>query len=203
MISRSKKKPAGGYRMGLSDLLRYVVGILEEMGLRYFITGSTVTIFYGETRFTNDIDIVVDLTEEHIVDFCRKFPSEDFYISESAAREAVLRKAQFNIIHPASGLKVDVIIPESSAFNESRFVRARRLHPAQDFEASFASPEDAIIKKMDYYRLGGSEKHLRDIASVLKTSGEQIDRDYITRWAEQLGLGELWSTIQKQKNRNP
>jgi hypothetical protein len=180
------------------DLLRYVAGVIEDMGLRYFVTGSTATIFYGEPRFTNDIDIVVDLPISQAADFCRRFPSDEFYVSEAAARQAALAKTQFNIIHPASGLKVDVIVPEPSEFNESRFARARRLKASADFDASFTSPEDAIIKKMDYYREGGSEKHLRDIAGVLKISRDQIDWAYITRWAEQMGLGDLWSRIKTQ-----
>ena len=47
--------------MEQSDLLRFVAAALERLGLRYFVTGSTVTIFYGEPRFTNDIDIVSSL----------------------------------------------------------------------------------------------------------------------------------------------
>jgi hypothetical protein len=182
------------------DLLRYVVRVIEDTGLRYFVTGSTATIFYGEPRFTNDIDVVVQLSEAEIADFCRRFPQDEFYVSENAAREAVLRKSQFNIIHPASGLKVDVIVPDSTSYNESRFARARRLHPADDFVACFASPEDAIIKKMEYYRQGGSDKHLRDIAGVLKTSREEIDVDYISRWAGQMGFDDLWIAIQKNAN---
>ena len=44
-----------------SDLLHFIVSVLERLAIRYFVTGSTVTIFYGEPRFTNDIDMVVDL----------------------------------------------------------------------------------------------------------------------------------------------
>ena len=143
------------------DLLRFVVRVIEGMGLRYFVTGSTATIFYGEPRFTNDIDIVVELSERVIDDFCRQFPPGEFYVSAPAARQAVRDKAQFNVIHPDSGLKVDVIVPELNPFNESRFIRAKRLRAGDDLEVSFASPEDAIIKKMEYYREGGSEKHLR------------------------------------------
>jgi hypothetical protein len=183
------------------DLLRYVARVIEDMRLRYFITGSTATIFYGEPRFTNDIDVVVELPEPRTVDFCRQFPQDEFYVSESAAQQAVCNHSQFNIIHPASGLKVDVIVPEKSEFNESRFVRIKRLHAADDFDAFFASPEDAIIKKMEYYRQGGSEKHLRDIAGVLKISKEQIDIAYISQWARQMGLDDLWSAIQQQVNR--
>ena len=184
--------------MGPSDLLRYLARAIEGLGLRYFVTGSTVTIFYGEPRFTNDIDVVVDLSEPQIAEFCRQFPDDEFYVSEAAVREAVRRKSQFNIIHPASGLKVDVIVPEPSPFNQSRFDRIRRVHAGEDFEACFASPEDAIIKKMDYYRQGGSEKHVRDIAGVLKTSREQIDTAYIALWARQMGLSDIWTAIQQR-----
>jgi hypothetical protein len=187
--------------MEQSDLLRHVVGVLETLGLRYFVTGSTATIFYGEPRFTNDIDVVVELSEPDVVGFCAQFPLDQFYVSEAAAIDAVRRKSQFNIIHPGSGLKVDVIIPQAVPFNQSRFARARRVHPTADFDASFASPEDAIIKKMEYYREGGSEKHLRDITGVLKTNPGQIDLAYINQWAARLGLNEIWAAIQAKMGR--
>jgi len=184
--------------MEQSDLLRFVARVLEEMDLPYFVTGSTATIFYGEPRFTNDIDVVVNLPEARSAEFCRHFPNPEFYVSEPAAQEAVRRRTQFNIIHPASGLKVDVIVPEPSPFNASRFARIRRFRAGDDFEASFASPEDAIIKKMEYYREGGSEKHLRDIAGVLKISQDQIDIDYITRWVRELGLNDIWTMVRNK-----
>ncbi len=55
------------------------------MGLRYFVTGSTATIFYGEPRFTNDIDIVVDLAEPFVAEFCARFPQDQFDVSTAAA----------------------------------------------------------------------------------------------------------------------
>jgi hypothetical protein len=69
------------------DLLRMVVGTIEGMGLRYFVTGSTATIFYGEPRFTNDIDVVVELPEQRVAEFCGRFLPNEFYVSEDAARQ--------------------------------------------------------------------------------------------------------------------
>jgi hypothetical protein len=181
--------------MEQSELLRYFTAVLEQLGLRYFVTGSMATIFFGEPRFTNDIDIVVDLPAGQISAFCRAFPSSDFYVSEETVRRAVTGKGQFNVIHPASGLKVDVMVPSPSAFNQSRFARARRLRPSPDFEAVFATAEDVILKKLEYYRDGGSEKHLRDIAGVLKISGAQIDLTYINEWSLQLGVSETWTKV--------
>jgi hypothetical protein len=182
--------------MEQSDLLGFVVRAIEGMGVAYFVTGSTATIFYGEPRLTNDIDVVVDISETQVAEFCRRFPEDEFYVSEAAAREAARSNGQFNVIHPASGLKVDVIVPAPTRFNQSRFARVRRIQAAGDLQACFTSPEDAIIKKMDSYREGGSEKHLRDIAGVLKTSGVQIDRAYIEEWAREMDLMEIWTTIQ-------
>ncbi len=72
--------------MEQSELLRFVVEALERIGLRYFVTGSMATIFFGEPRFTNDIDIVVDLPADKIAPLCAAFPSPDFYLSEETVR---------------------------------------------------------------------------------------------------------------------
>ena len=127
--------------------------------------------------------------------FCLQFPEADFYVSQKAASDAVRRFSQFNIIQPSSGLKVDVIVPAPSEFNRARFARARRVQAGDGWDASFSSPEDAILKKMEFFREGGSDKHLRDITGVLKTSGSEIDRAYIDRWATTLGLTGIWQAI--------
>lgn len=181
--------------MGPADLLRHLVEKLERLQLPYFVTGSMATIYFGEPRLTIDIDVVVDLPAHRVAEFCQAFPVEEYYLSEEAVLSAVKRRGQFNVIHPASGLKVDVMIPADSPFDRERFSRSLRMHPARDYEATFASPEDVILKKMEFYREGGSEKHLRDIAGILRVSGESIDRSYIDGWAGRLGLAEIWAAI--------
>lgn len=184
--------------MDPSELLRRVTEVLEGLGLPYFVTGSTATIYYGEPRFTNDIDVVVQLPPERIAELCAAFPETDFYLSEEAVRRAVGRHGQFNLIHPASGLKVDVMVPAPTAFNRSRFERRARLRIGPDREAAFASPEDVILKKLEYFLAGGSDKHLRDITGVLRISGDRIDRAYIGEWAARLGLTEVWEQVLRQ-----
>jgi hypothetical protein len=181
--------------MGHAELLRLLVEVLERLGLRYVVTGSVATIFYGEPRFTNDIDVVVELPRPSVHDFCVAFPEDGFYVSEEAALAAVEGLGQFNVIHPASGLKIDVIVAKGDDFDRGRLERARRVRPAADFEASFATPEDVIVRKLQYYAEGGSDKHLRDIAGVLKVCGDSVDLDYVTRWAANFGVAELWREV--------
>jgi hypothetical protein len=184
--------------MEQDELLRFGVEALERLGLSYLVTGSIATVLYGEPRFTNDIDLVVVLTEERIDELCRSFPPPDFYLSPESVRRAVDQESQFNIIHPASGLKLDIMVPAETSFNRSRFGRARRIRLTPDLEVSFAAPEDVIIKKMEYYREGRSEKHLRDITGVLKVSAGQVDRGYIADWADRLGLEEIWLALARR-----
>jgi hypothetical protein len=162
-----------------ADLLRHACEALERLNITYLVTGSTATVAYGEPRFTNDIDIVIDLVSEQLAAFCAAFPRGDFYLSEDAVRAAIQAKHQFNVLHPASGLKIDFILLTDSEFDQSRRQRARRLPVLADRAVTFASPEDVIVKKMLYYREGGSEKHLRDIAGVISIQGPALDRNYI------------------------
>ena len=184
--------------MEYDDLLRYVVGVLERLSVDYLVTGSTATIYFGEPRFTNDIDIVAALSASQVSEFCSAFPESEYYVSEEAALEAVRSRGQFNIIHPTSGLKVDVIVPADTPFDRSRFKRAVRVKPATDYDASFSSVEDVIIKKLQFYREGGSEKHLRDITGVLRISGDQVDRSYIDHWSAQLRVESIWRAVQRR-----
>jgi len=179
------------------ELLSLLVRKLDELRIGYFVTGSMATIAYGEPRFTNDIDIVIALQPAQVTQFCEAFPFPDFYVSDEAVRTAIQDRRQFNIIHPASGLKIDCIIPKDEDFERSRQSRTVRLPVAQGVDVTFASPEDVIVRKMQYYHAGGSDKHLRDIAGMLKVLGERIDRPYIVNWADRLAVRDIWDLILK------
>ncbi|MBI4522496.1 MAG: hypothetical protein HY695_01645 [Deltaproteobacteria bacterium] len=184
--------------MELYELLALVVETFTRLGVPYLVTGSVASMAYGEPRLTNAIDVVAGIREEHITGLLAAFPVDDFYLSTEAIQEAIRRQGQFNIIHPGSGLKVDVIIRKETPFDRSRFARARVIRAAESYEATFAAAEDVIIKKMEYYREGGSEKHLRDITGILKVSAQEIDEEYIVEWSERLGLRPIWEMIKRR-----
>jgi hypothetical protein len=182
------------------ELLTKVAGVFETLGIPYLITGSMATIVYGEPRFTNDIDVVAALGEAKIDAFCAAFPAPEFYCYSDAVRQAVKDRSQFNLIHPSSGLKVDVMILRETDFNRSRLSRGVRIPTGAESSARFASAEDVIIKKLEYYREGGSEKHLRDIAGVLKVQGDRVDREYVADWTTKLGLTNEWRLVLTREN---
>ena len=142
--------------MELYELLQMVVKTFDDLGIPYHVTGSVAAMAYGEPRFTNDINIEAGIRSEHIPSFLAAFPEKDFNLSKDAVQDAIERHTQYNIIHPTSGLKGDVIVRIPTPFDDSRFQRAHRIKPAESYDAEFSSPEDVIIKKMEFYREGGS-----------------------------------------------
>jgi len=198
MRKKYGEKLQKGYLMEQHELLLFVVGCFEKLKIPYLVTGAIASIAYGEPRFTNDIDVVVDMSITHIDAFKAYFPENEFYLEVDSMREAINHRDQFNIIHPTSGLKIDVIITKRDDFDLSRFARVKKLNVSETKSADFASPEDVIIKKLEYFKKGHSEKHLRDIASMLKISSELIDRAYISSWAKRFSVIKIWEELQKK-----
>lgn len=177
------------------ELLRKFVDVMDRLQVRYLVTGSVATITYGDPRFTNDIDIVVELGIEQVDAICTAFSAPEYYCSRDAVEQAIRQRFQFNILHFASGMKIDVFIPTETEFDRCRFDRRVRVAGTDNLDVWFASPEDVIIKKMASYKEGQSEKHIRDILGVLKVRAEKVDRDYIATWAERMQLTEIWLRI--------
>lgn len=180
------------------ELLEFLARRLDELQIPYFVTGSGATITFGEPRYTNDIDIVAGLNHSHADRLVEAFPAPDFYISSAAVKQAIRQRWMFNIIHIPSGLKIDVSVLKETDFDASRMARVIPLPRSDGLIVRFSSPEDVILKKMEFYKDGGSDKHLRDIAGVLKICGRPIDFAYIESWAAKIGVLEIWRQIQQR-----
>lgn len=172
------------------ELMQKVADFLERESTPYRIVGSMASIVYGEPRFTNDVDVLVDLSPDKVDALCREFPSPDYYVSAEAVREAIAQRHQFNILHIPSGLKVDMILSNDTEFSRLDISQGPRLKNEGFYDVLFASPENVILKKLWYFQEGGSEKHLRDIASILLIQGEKINQAYLDEWAAKLGVAD-------------
>ena len=178
--------------MNLREFLHLAARCFSESRIPYFVTGSVASFIYGEPRLTQDIGVVADIQEKNIPGLLRFFPEDEFYLESVSVQRAVRERSQFNIIHPTSGLKIDVIIPKKSEFDRLRFRRRRSVQTAEGLEVSYSSPEDIIVSKLEFYQEGRSEKHLRDIAGIIKISGDGLDFDYLAVWMGKKGLRAVW-----------
>lgn len=175
--------------MDPTELLGVVGAQLDRIGCPRFTTGSVASMVYGEPRFTNDIDIVVRLDERKARAIAEAFVGDDWYVSPEAAVDAVRRRGMFNIIHVPSGLKVDLIVAPNDPYDTARFARVRSIRMPDGRMEPFSSPEDVILKKLAFFREGGSDKHLRDIATIVAVQGAPaLDWEYMALWAGRLGV---------------
>ncbi len=181
--------------MEQSDLLKFALVALEGLRIPYAIVGSFASGVWGESRFTQDIDILIQLSDDRVSLLCNAFPASDFYVSETAAHDAVTRHGQFNVIHPTSGNKIDFMIAKEGDWTANQLARRKRVQLFPGEQAAVAAPEDVILGMLIYYHEGGSDKHLRDIASILKISSDLIDRDYIANVASLLGVTQIWRSV--------
>jgi len=177
------------------ELLQYVIAALDRLGISYAIVGSFGSGAWGEPRMTRDIDIVIRVSPADVARLCDAFPEDNFYVSRDAAEDAVRRHGQFNVIHPKSGNKIDFLIAAPDAWTANQISRRKAVKFDSETTGYVAAPEDIILGKLIYYREGGSEKHLRDIAGILRISDELVDRDYIDKFAVELGVADLWQAV--------
>jgi hypothetical protein len=178
-----------------------VTNIFEKLGVPYLIGGSLASTLYGMVRTTQDSDIVAEMRLEHVKPFVSALQAE-FYIDDEMIVESIQRNSSFNIIHREAMFKVDVFIPRPRPFLQSQLARALR----QDFtfesevSARFASPEDTILSKLEWYRMGGevSDRQWRDILGVMKTRADDLDLAYLQKWARELRVSDLLKRALKE-----
>lgn len=160
------------------------------------LTGSFASSYHGAPRATQDVDLVIAPTGEQLRTFVALLPRDQFYVDEGAAREALRLEGLFNLIDLRTGWKVDLIIRKSRQFSREEFDR-RRVVEIEGASVPVASPEDVLIAKMEWARMGQSARQIEDAAKMLSVRAQQLDRTYIEHWVRELGLAEQWDAVQR------
>lgn len=168
----------------ITDLLKRVTNSLEIKDISYMLSGSLALNAYTVPRMSLDIDIVIELHEEHLLDFFEIF-KDDYYINENTVKEEIKRRGMFNVIDHKTGFKVDFIIKKETEYRKHEFSRRIR-ESISDFDVWIVSPEDLVISKIDWIQQYQSDKQINDIQNLLSIS--TIDLNYIKLWCNKLNL---------------
>jgi hypothetical protein len=175
------------------DVALRVAAAIEGAGGSYFVGGSLASSFQGEPRATNDIDIVLTMPLGKLSSFVQALGG-DFEVDVDMLRDALLHGRSANIFYLPAVLKIDLFGIGPSAYDEAEFSRRRAVKVRGSGELLvLKSPEDTVLRKLLWYRAGGSisERQWRDVVEVLRISGGDMDAGYLDRWADQLDLSEL------------
>ena len=177
--------------MTAQDVFRRVTGALEQAGIAYMLTGSFASSYHGAPRATQDIDIVISPTPDQLRSLVALLPAAEYYVDLDAALDAQRREGLFNIIDLETGWKIDLIIQKSRPFSRAEFDR-RTVVEFEGMRLSIATAEDVLIAKLEWAKLGGSERQVEDAAGIIRIRSGDLDRTYIENWVRQLKIEEQW-----------
>lgn len=180
------------------SLLERLVRLLDAANVPFMIAGSFASSAHGLPRTTHDLDVVIDPPGPEALDaLVRSLSPVEYYVDADAARDALRRRSMFNVVDHASGWKVDFIIRKHRTFSRDEFARRTKV-TLLDIPVYVASPEDTIVAKLEWSKQsGGSERQRRDVAGIVATVGQELDRAYVERWVHDLDLADEWLAAQK------
>lgn len=174
-----------------TTVLERLKAALEAADVPYLVTGSFASSAHGIPRSTNDIDVLIAPTRAQLIALMNHFPTTQYYADLEEAIDAFEHRSQFNVIDHETWWKVDFIVSKDSAFDRHRFAR-RRVTEIAGVSVYAASPEDVLIAKLRWAKMGESEQQIRDASGIVRMQGDDLDRAYIERWVAELGLEEQW-----------
>jgi hypothetical protein len=171
-----------------------VVEVFERLDIPYLVCGSMASALYGVARSTMDADIVADIRQEQVEAMIIAL-GDVYYADAEMIHDAISHRSSFNLIHLTTMFKVDVFIRKERPFDQAQLDRRVRQVFTTDPEqkAFMATPEDTILAKLEWYRMGGevSDRQWRDILGVLKVQAGRLDLEYLRKWAANLSVADL------------
>ncbi len=177
------------------DGLLRLLEVFDHLEIPYMIGGSSASSVHGLVRTTADVDIVANVGE-NVPSLVADLQS-DFYIDEQQVRAAIEHGRSFNVIHYRSSYKFDIFPLTGDRYQQMQFARRRYERSSaitgEPLELAVSSPEDVILSKLRWYRLGGevSEHQWNDVLGVIAAQRDRLDLPYLGEWAQYLGVSEL------------
>jgi hypothetical protein len=185
--------------MGEPNLFQIFISHLNKLGIRYMVTGAVAAIVYGEPRLTHDIDLVIELKTEDTGKMIESFSPKEFYCPPEEYIQLEMKRTSrghFNIIHFETGFKADCYLMGQDELHHWGMLN-RKEFIVEGESIWVAPPEYVILRKLEYYREGKSQKHLLDVANMLRISSPQIDFPLLQEKIRNCGLEREWAEVKK------
>lgn len=174
-----------------SEIARLLHPIFATLNIAYYITGGVAASVYGDPRTTRDLDLVIELNRDNIDRLVEALETAGFYCPPGAVADIQQgRGSVLSATHMTFVLNADLVLNADSEFDRSKMARRRleALDEAGLEQFWIATPEDIVLSKLLWRKQSRSQKQWTDVLGIMKVQAEGLERDYLTEWAEKLGL---------------
>ena len=174
-----------------SEIARLLHPIFETLGIPYYITGGVAASVYGDPRTTRDLDLVIEFIRDNIYQLVEALETAGFYCPPGAVEDIQEGRGRvLSVTHMTLVLNADIVLNSNTEFDRSKMARRRleAIDSAGVEQFWIASPEDVVLAKLLWRQQSQSQKQWTDVLGILKVQAENLERGYLTEWAEQLGL---------------
>jgi hypothetical protein len=182
--------------MSVSEVFHRITSALGEAGIAYMLAGSFASAYYGPPRTTQDIDLVIAATADQLRKLVQLLSKDQYSVDLDTALEARNHQSLFNAVDMATGWKIDLIIRKSRPFSNEEF-RRRKLVNVQGRSLFVASAEDVVVSKLERAKLTQSQRHIEDVAGILRMRWDSLDRAYLEKWILELRIEAEWNDARR------
>jgi hypothetical protein len=181
---------------------------LERLRIAYLVCGSVAGRVHGQSRETNDVDILANIQAKHARPLAQALvPHFDLQLADiqEALEHAQMyqndpnrdprHRPSIKAAHRTLPWRIDIFVPLGEEFDRSQLARRRRVELSADQSRAIyvATTEDTILAKIRWYSWApiATSRQWDDVLALLAMHGRQLDLQYLRRWAANLSIADL------------
>ncbi|MGQ0560633.1 MAG: nucleotidyl transferase AbiEii/AbiGii toxin family protein [Gemmatimonadota bacterium] len=176
-------------------LLARVAAALRAQGIEFMVIGGQAVLLHGEPRLTQDIDITLAVTPDHLDQILAACKEAELRVLPEKIEDFVRNTFVLPAVSPETGIRVDMIF-SSTSYEKLAIRRAVRV-TVRGTEIPFATAEDLLLHKL----FAGRPRDLEDAAGVVRRKRDDIDWTYLERWAAEFAVLPGRETLLEQVRR--
>lgn len=176
------------------EIISEFTALLNKTGINYVMIGGLAISSWFAERFTNDLDLTIELDEKLWKNLHQKlYSSKDISIKQTSYYADSPLPHLIRLLY--KDYPIDLLVAKTGLQKEiiSRGINTKIFGP----NVNLATPEDIIILKL----LANRPQDIADINTLLEIFSD-LDFLYIEKWAQEWEILPLWKELSKPKSKN-
>jgi hypothetical protein len=187
----------------LATIIFEVAQVLDELHVEWHLGGSIASSIHGMKQLAQDVDFVVYLDPQQLPMLLSHLKEREL-LSKDLLQEAVSQPSSFSLIHLASLIKVDIVLPSLEPFDTAmkQLVAPVILDDRYPAYPVASASEMILFKLYRYYQDAHSRKdgmindaEWNDVLGMLKVQGTNLDLSLLERCSKALNIMDVWQSV--------